>query len=190
VSKAAWRQLQPLRYSDACPCGHDILDIAHCDLLDSDARHSGLCVSSSLSEATAWNSATFGTRMHAPAATTSSAQYLTTRSTRMHAPATSAALAAGHQLQSPRRSGVLPHSMHMRPRHPQRRPCKPSDSDTRPGGHCVDGSMATASISAIPGCTPLQPLHPRHSTLQPAGLGTQAPAASAAPAAEQQLGTL
>ena len=106
MSTAAWRQLQPLRYSDACPCCHDILGIAHCDLLDSDARHSGLCVSSSLSEATAWNSATFGTRMHAPAATTSSAQYLTTRSTRMHAPATSAALAAGHQLQSPRHSGV------------------------------------------------------------------------------------
>ncbi len=81
----------------------------------------------------------------------------------MQAPAASASLAAGQQLQSLRHSDVCPcrHDILSITQ------CTPLDSDTRPSVHCVDGSMTTASISAIIGCRPLRPLHPRHCTLRP-----------------------
>jgi hypothetical protein len=105
--------------------------------------------------------------MHAPAATASSALHIATCSTRTQAPAASASLAAGQQLQSPCHSDLCLCGHDIL----SITPCKPLDSDTRPGGYGVHGSGATTSIFAILGCMPLRPLRPQHSTLQPACLG-------------------
>jgi hypothetical protein len=94
-----------------------------------------------------------------------------TRSTRTHAPAATASPAAGRQLQSQRHSDVCPCGHDIC----SIAPCNPLDSDTRPSGHCVhSSSMATASISSRLRSMPLLPLHPRHSTLQPARRSTLA----------------
>jgi hypothetical protein len=129
-------------------------DDAHCDPLDSDARPSGLCASSS--GATASTSVSLGSMPLRPR----HPQHHPLRLTRTHAPADMVSTAAWRQLRSLRYSDACPCGHYVL----SIAPCNPLASDAGPGGFCVSSSGAIALIFASLGCMPLLPRHPQHSS--------------------------